>query len=94
MEELIQGDLGYLVQDFVNSPTQISKFLGLGEVYTPTVPATDQIGTWGFLQIKEDVKLHILSGRCHYWRSSWAFGAGVWVFSHTNFEIIALGGTL
>jgi hypothetical protein len=26
--DLIQRDLGYLVQGFVNSPTEISKFLG------------------------------------------------------------------
>ena len=41
VEELIQGDLGHLVQGFVNSPTGISKFLGLGELYVPTDPGTD-----------------------------------------------------
>jgi hypothetical protein len=53
--------LAQLVQVFVNSPTQISKFLVLGEPYGHTVPATDQIGTWGLGHIQEDVKLHILT---------------------------------
>src|SRR5438874_13192953 len=43
VEELIQGDLGYLVQGFGNSPTQISKFLGFGEVWGQTGPDTDQL---------------------------------------------------
>jgi hypothetical protein len=44
------------------SPPGISRFLGLGELYVPTVPATGQIGTWGLVHIKEHVQLHILSG--------------------------------
>jgi hypothetical protein len=64
--ELIQRDLGYLVQGFVNSPTGISRFLGLGELYGPTDPGTDQLWPWGFLHIQEDVKLHILSGGRHF----------------------------
>jgi hypothetical protein len=41
VEELMQGDLGYLVQGFRRFPTEISKFLGFGEVYGQTAPATD-----------------------------------------------------
>ena len=48
VEELIQGDLGYLVQGFGSFPTEISKFWGLGELYVPTDPATDQVWPWGF----------------------------------------------
>jgi hypothetical protein len=51
VEELIQGVLGYLVQGFGNSPTQISKFLGLGEPYGQTVPDTDQLCTRGLVHI-------------------------------------------
>jgi hypothetical protein len=61
----------------VNSPTQISKFLGFGEPYGQTVPATDQLWPWGFLHIKEDVKLHILSGGGINAGGSWVLGAGV-----------------
>jgi hypothetical protein len=46
----------------VNSPTQISKFLCLGELYVPTDPGTDQLWPCGFLHVQEDVKVHILSG--------------------------------
>ena len=51
VEELIQGVLGYLVHGFGNSPTQISKFFGLGEVYGQTVPDTDQLCTRGLVHI-------------------------------------------
>jgi hypothetical protein len=80
VEELIQGDLGYLLQGFGSFPTQISKFLGFGEPYGPTVPATDQLRTWGLLHIQEDVKLHILSGGGINPGGSWLLGAGVWKF--------------
>jgi len=73
----------------VNSPIEISKFLGLGEVYGPTDPGRDQLWTWGFLHIKEHVKLCILSGGCINPEGSWLFGAGVWEFPHTNFEIFS-----
>jgi hypothetical protein len=41
------------------------------------------------VHLKEDVKLHILLGGLLIWRLSWPLGAGVWVFSHRNFEIIS-----
>ena len=85
-------DLTKLVQDFVNSPTQISRFLGLGEPYRQTVPATDQLWTWGFLHIQEDVKLHILSGGGINPGGSWLFDAGDWKFPYTNFEILGCWG--
>src|SRR3981189_895564 len=94
VEELIQGDLGYLLQEFGSFPTQISRFFGLGEPYRQTVPATDQLWPWGFLHIKEDVKLYILSGGEAFPWSSWLYGAGDWEFSHTNFEIFWFGGTI
>ena len=82
------------MQDFGSFPTGISKFLTLGEPYGPTVPATDQIGTWGLGHIEEHLKLYILSGGQQFLRGSWPFGAGVWEFPHTNFEIFGFGGTL
>ena len=82
------------MQEFGSFPTQISRFFGLGEPYRQTVPATDQLWPWGFLHIKEDVKLHILSGGEAFPWSSWLYGAGVWEFSHTIFEIFGFGGTL
>jgi hypothetical protein len=78
----------------VNSPIEISKFLGLGEVYGPTDPGRDQLWTWGFLHIKEHVKLCIVSGGCINPEGSWLSGAGVWKFPHTNFEIFGFWGTL
>jgi hypothetical protein len=83
-----------LLQGFGSFPTEISKFLGLGELYVPTVPATGQIGTWGFLHIKGYVQLHILSGGVINPGGSWLFVAGVWEFPHRNFEIFVFGGTI
>jgi hypothetical protein len=60
----------------------------------PTDPGTDQIGTWGLGHIKEHVKLYILSGGRFFLRGFGIVGAGVWVFSHTNFEIFGFGGTI
>ena len=77
MEELIQGVLGYLVQGFGNSPTQISKFLGFGELYGQTVPRTDQLCTRGLVHIQEDIKLYILSGGRFFLRGFGIVGAGV-----------------
>ena len=94
VEELIQGVLGYLVQGFGNSPTEISKFLYWGELCRGTDPAIAKLCTWGFLHIQEDVKLHILSGGGINPGGSWLLGAGVWEFSHTNFEIFGFWGTL
>jgi hypothetical protein len=94
VEELIQGDLGYLVQVFGRFPTQISKFFGLGELYAPTEPDTGQLWTWGSVHIKGHVQLHILSGGRRFLRGSWLLGAGVWWFPHTNFEIFGFLGTL
>ena len=93
VEELIQGDLGYLVQGFGGFPTQISKFLGLGEVYGSTDPGRDQLWTWGLRHIKEHSKLHILSSGGVNPEGSWLFVAGVWEFPHTNFEIFGFGGS-
>ena len=89
VEESIQTVLGYLMQDFGNSPTQISRFFGLGELYRQTVAATDQLWTWGFRHIKEHSKLHILSSGGVNPEGSWLFVAGVWEFPHTNFEIFS-----
>jgi hypothetical protein len=94
VEESIQGDLGYLLQDFGNSPTQISRFLGLGESYRQTVPATDQIGTCSLVHIKEHSKLHILSSGGVNPGGFGIVGAGVWEISHTNFEIFGFWGTI
>jgi hypothetical protein len=94
VEELIQGDLGYLLQGFGSFPTQISRFFSLRELYVPTVQSTDRIGTQGLGHIKEDVKVHIVSGGQRFLRGSWPFGAGVWEFPHTNFEIFGFGGTI
>ena len=69
-----------MVQDFEKSPTEISKFLGFGEVYGQTVPATDKLWLWGLLHIQEDVKLHILSGGGINPGGSGLFVAGVWKF--------------
>jgi hypothetical protein len=82
----------HLVQDFGNSPTGISRFLVFGEVCGPTMPATGQLWTWGFLYIEGHVQLHILSGGRRFLRGSWLFGAGLWKFPHTNFEIFGFGG--
>jgi hypothetical protein len=82
------------VQGFGNSPTQISRFLGLGEPYRQTVPGTDQIGTCSLVHIKEHVKLHILSSGGVNPGGFGMVGAGVWEFSHTNFEIFWFGGTI
>jgi hypothetical protein len=82
------------VQGFGSFPTQISKFLGLGELYGQTVPGTDQLCTRGLVHIKGHVKLYILSGGRFFLRGSWPFGAGVWKFPHTNFEIFDFGGTI
>jgi hypothetical protein len=82
------------VQGFGNSPTQISKFLCLGDIYVPTDQSTGQIGTQGLVHIKEHAKLYILSGGQRLLRGSWPFGAGVWEFPHTNFEIFGFGGTI
>ena len=62
-------------QSWPNHPTEISKFLGLGEPYGQTVPATGQLWLWGFLHIEEDVKLHILSGGGINPGGSWVLGA-------------------
>jgi hypothetical protein len=78
----------------VISPTQISRFLGLGELYVHMDPGTDQLCTWGLGHIQEHVKLYILSGGQCFIRGSWPFGAGVWEFPHTNFEIFVFGGTI
>jgi hypothetical protein len=78
----------------VNSPIEISKFLGLGEPYRQTVPATDQLWTWGLEHIKEHVKLYIRPGGRRFLRGCWASGAGLWEFSHTNFEIFGFGGII
>jgi hypothetical protein len=94
VEELIQGDLGYFVQEFGSFPTQISRFFGLGEPYRQTVPGTDQLWLWGLVHIKGHVKLYILSGGRFFLRGSWPFGAGDWKFPHTNFEIFWFGGTI
>jgi hypothetical protein len=94
VEELIQGDLGYLLQEFGSFPTQISRFFGLGEPYRQTVAATDQLGTWGLGHIKEHAKLYILSSGRFSLRGFGIVGAGVWEFSHTNFEIFWFGGTI
>jgi len=53
------------------SQTGISRFLGLGELGAPTMPATDQIGPWGLVHLKEHVKLYILSGGRSFLRGSW-----------------------
>jgi hypothetical protein len=94
VEELIQGDLGYFVQEFGSFPTQISRFFGLGEPYRQTVPATDSLWLWGFLHIEEDVKLHILSGGGINPGGSWVFGAGVWIFPTEISKILAGKPTL
>jgi hypothetical protein len=39
------------------------------------------------VNIKEHVKLYILSGGGINPEGSWVFGAGVWKFPHRNFEI-------
>src|SRR5436305_1456652 len=83
-----------LEEGCVISPTQISRFLSLGEVYVHTDPATDELGTRGLGHIQEDVKLYILVGGRRFLRGSWASGAGLWKFPHTNFEIFGFGGTI
>jgi hypothetical protein len=80
VEELIQTVLGYLMQGFGFSPTQISKFLGFGDTYGLTVPGTDQLCTRELGHIQEDVKVHILLGRGLNPGGSWPLGAGVWKF--------------
>jgi len=78
----------------VNSPTQISRFLGLGEPYRQTVPGTDQIGTCSLVHLKEHAKLYILSGGRFFLRGFGIVGAGLCEFPHTNFEIFWFGGTI
>jgi hypothetical protein len=51
------------------------------------MPATDQIEAWGLVHIKGDVKLYILLGGRFSLRGFGIVGAGVWEFSHRNFEI-------
>jgi hypothetical protein len=80
------------VQGFGSSPTGISRFLGFGDTYGHTVPATDQLCTWGLGHIKENVKLYIRPGRRFFLRGFGIVGAGVWWFPHTNFEIFGVGG--
>jgi hypothetical protein len=92
--ELIQRDLGYLVQGFVNSATGISRFWGLGELYRPTDPGTDQLWPWGLEHIKGYVQLHILSSGVINPGGPWLFVAGVWEFPQRNFEIFVFGGTI
>ena len=58
------------------------------------MPATAKLWTWGFLHIQEDVKLHILSGGGVNPGAFGIVGAGVWEFSHTNFEIFVFGGSI
>ena len=82
------------MQGFGSFPTQFSKFLCLGEVYGQTVPATDQLWIWGFLHIKEHVKLYIVLGGRFFLRGFGIVGAGVCDFSHTNFEIFGFEGTI
>ena len=91
VEELIQGDLGYLLQEFGSFPTQISRFFGLGEPYRQTVPGTDQLSLWELVHITEHVQLYILSGSRFFLRGSWQFWGGDWKFPHTNFEIFGFG---
>jgi hypothetical protein len=94
VEELIRGDLGYLLQGFGSFPTQFSKFLGLGELYVPMDPGTDQLCTRGLVHIKGHGKLYILLGGRFFLRGSWQLGAGVGKFPHTNFEIFGFWGSL
>src|SRR6202035_694354 len=68
----------WLLQCRVKYPPGISKFLSFGELYAPTMAATDQLWTWGLVHIQEDVKLHILSGGGTFPWSSGPFGAGGW----------------
>ena len=70
----------YLVQDFGNFPTGISKFLGFGDTYGLTDTGTDQLCTRGLEHMQEDIKLHILLGGGVNPGGSWPFGAGVWKF--------------
>jgi hypothetical protein len=58
----------------------------------PTDPGTDQLWPQGLGHIKGHAKLYILSGGQRLLRGSWPFGAGVWEFPHTNFEIFVFGG--
>ena len=60
----------------------------------PTDPGTHQIGTWGLGHIKEHAKLYIRAGGRRFLRGSWLLGAGLCEFSHTNFEIFELGGSI
>jgi hypothetical protein len=82
------------VQGFGNSPTQISKFLGFGEVYGPTDPGRDQLGTWGLVHMKEYVQLHILLGGCIILCTIGIVGAGVWIFPTEISKILAGKPTL
>jgi hypothetical protein len=75
------------VQVFGSFPTEISKFLCLGDIYVPTDPATGQLWTRGFGHIKEHVKQCLaLGGGPFPWSS--------WHISHTNFEIFGVWGTI
>jgi hypothetical protein len=58
------------------------------------MPATDQLWTWRLGHIKEHVKLYILLGGGVNPGGFGIVGAGVWEFSHTNFEIFGFGGTI
>ena len=82
------------MQGFGSFPTEISRFLGLGELYGPTDLAIGQLCTRGFLYIKEHVKLHILLGGGTFPWSSWLVGAGVWEFPTGISKFLAVGGTL
>src|SRR6202030_1804319 len=72
----------WLLRCRVKYPPGISKFLGFGELYAPTMAATDQLWTWGLEHIKEHAKLYILAGGRRFMRGSWQLGAGVWKFPH------------
>ena len=80
------------MQGFGSFPTQISKSLGFGEQDAPTVPGTDQLCTRGLGQIKGHAKLYILLGGRFFLRGFGIVGAGLWEFSHRNFEIFGSGG--
>ena len=43
--------------------------------------------------MKEDIKLHILLGRCIFWRSSWVLGAGECVKIGRFLRFLAHGST-
>src|SRR5256885_6738190 len=49
------------------------------------------IGPWGLVHIKEHAQLYIRLGGRFFLRGFGIVGAGVWEFSHTNFEIFGFG---